>query len=272
MYRLIAVDMDGTLLRSDLTIHPDTVRDMREAVDRGMQIAFCSGRSIPELSIYFDQLPMVRYAVCCNGAFVCDCVNKECFSRQPIEKGIIDAAMKTARRLDAMPQLMTGWETVIGQRDFERLARFPSAYHYQPLFEATARRTADIALEAERLPGVVKMGLYFSDQASLFAAWDELRPLPATVVRQEDTSLEITAQHTSKASGLTALAKHLQIGMEEVAGIGDSGNDAAMLQAVGLPIAMGNAKESVKKQCRLITDDNDHNGVGKAILRLLRNS
>ena len=64
-------------------------------------------------------------------------------------------------------------------------------------------------------------------------------------------------------------AEHLGIPMEETAGIGDADNDSAVLRAVGLSIAMGNAEDKIKEMCDMTTDDNDHNGVGKAIREMI---
>ena len=64
MKTLYISDMDGTLLTSDKTIAPDTVRDIRAASERGIHVVYCTGRAVPELKLYFDMVPMMRYAVC----------------------------------------------------------------------------------------------------------------------------------------------------------------------------------------------------------------
>jgi hydroxymethylpyrimidine pyrophosphatase-like HAD family hydrolase len=79
----------------------------------------------------------------------------------------------------------------------------------------------------------------------------------------------MTAPGVSKALGLEKLAEHLGIPMEETAGIGDADNDSAVLRAVGLSIAMGNAEDKIKEMCDMTTDDNNHNGVGKAIREMI---
>ena len=83
-YRIIALDMDGTLLTSDKTIAPDTVRDIRAASERGIHVVYCTGRAVPELKLYFDMVPMMRYAVCSAGALVYDRVEKHCIDRRPV--------------------------------------------------------------------------------------------------------------------------------------------------------------------------------------------
>ena len=70
--RLIALDMDGTLLMTDKTVHPDTIRDIEEATRRGISVAYCTGRAVPELSSYVDTLSAMRFGVCLAGALVYD--------------------------------------------------------------------------------------------------------------------------------------------------------------------------------------------------------
>ena len=94
---LIALDMDGTLLKSDKTVSPDTVRDIRLASETGAQVVFCTGRSVAELRRYFALLPTMRYAVCCSGALVYDretgaSVFRRTVSRELSEKIVTDAS------------------------------------------------------------------------------------------------------------------------------------------------------------------------------------
>lgn len=79
----------------------------------------------------------------------------------------------------------------------------------------------------------------------------------------------MNAAGVTKASGLQALADRLGISMADTVGIGDADNDRAMLEAVGLSVAMHNGAEDIKALCDAVTDDNDHNGVGKAIRKIL---
>ena len=97
-YRIIALDMDGTLLTSDKTIVPDTVRDIRAASERGIHVVYCTGRAVPELKLYFDMVPMMRYAVCSTGALVYDRVEKHCIDRRPVKSEMAAALAETAKR------------------------------------------------------------------------------------------------------------------------------------------------------------------------------
>ena len=140
---------------------------------------------------------------------------------------------------------------------------------YQPMFERITRKVADMAEEARHLTSIGKVNIYFRSSEDCHACYEELRTLPLSFAMPEETTLEMTAQGVTKGSGLKALADYLHIPMAQTVGIGDSDNDRAMLHDAGLSVAMGNAQADIKAQCDLITEDNDHNGVGEAICRIL---
>lgn len=267
-YRIIALDMDGTLLTSDKTIAPDTVRDIRAASERGIHVVYCTGRAVPELKLYFDMVPMMRYAVCSTGALVYDRVEKRCIDRRPVRSELAAALAETAKRYRAMPHILTDDETIVAADDVTHMKDFHAGI-YQPMFERITRKVADMAEEARHLTSIGKVNIYFRSSEDCHACYEELRTLPLSFAMPEETTLEMTAQGVTKGSGLKALADYLHIPMAQTVGIGDSDNDRAMLHDAGLSVAMGNAQADIKAQCDLITEDSDHNGVGEAIRRIL---
>lgn len=99
------------------------------------------------------------------------------------------------------------------------------------------------------------MNIYFRSTEERRAAYEKIRHLPLTFAQADETSLELTAPGVSKAEGLRRLADRLGISMEETAAIGDSDNDRRMMEAVGLPVAMGNAEQEIRAICRFVTAD-----------------
>ena len=81
---LIALDMDGTLLMSDKTIHPDTPGDIAYAAAQGIHMVYCSGRDIAELTPYTEALPQIRYGICTSGSIVYDFYEKKSVFRRGI--------------------------------------------------------------------------------------------------------------------------------------------------------------------------------------------
>ncbi len=267
-YQLIALDMDGTLLTPDKTIAPATVRDIRLAAERGVQIVYCTGRAVPELLDYFPIVPEMRYAVCSSGACIYDRQERRCLYRSVISPAMVGEAIAAAAEYRAMLHFLTESESVVAASDVTHMADFHMGI-YQSMFQRIARPAADLAQEARTLGGICKINLYFrspEDRAHCFA---RMRALPLDITLPEITTMEMTAQHVSKASGLARLAAALGIPMARTVGIGDSDNDREMLRSVGLSVAMGNADAEIRALCALVTADNAHNGVGKAIRRVL---
>ena len=100
-YKMIAVDMDGTLLQSDKTIHQDSITDIQAVVEKGIQIVYCTGRALLELQSYVEILPMVRYAVCYSGAIVYDYKENRCIFRTEIEQEYIEKIVENGEKYKA---------------------------------------------------------------------------------------------------------------------------------------------------------------------------
>ena len=267
-YKLIAVDMDGTLLKSDKTIHEDSVRDIQAATDSGIQVVYCSGRAVAELQPYFEVLPMVRYAICYSGAIVYDCVEKKCIYRTEIDKKYTEKIAQVAKKYNAMAHFLTEQDSIVSSADITHMEDFGMGV-YQPLYLQIAKQVADMQEEAKLHISIPKINIYFRTGEDRMSAYEELKEFPLTFAFAEETSLEMNAQNVSKATGLVKLADFLGIPTEQTVGIGDADNDRAVLGKVDFPIAMGNAKDDIKAICKFVTEDNDHNGVGVAIRHIM---
>ena len=267
-YKLIALDMDGTLLTSDKTIAPESLRDIGWAAGQGAQAVYCTGRGVPELREYFSQTPMMRYAVCNSGAVIYDCAEGRGIAGSVIAPECVRPILETAAGLGAMIHFLTDGESIVSAADITHMADFNMGV-YQPMFLAVARQVPDMKAEAARQDGIAKINLYFPSPELRLRAFEALKELPLKLTFQEIASLEMTARGVDKGSGLRLLARRLGVDMQDTVGIGDSDNDLEMLDAVGCPIAMGNASAAVRARCAFVTDDNDHNGVGLAIRRAL---
>lgn len=263
-YKIIAVDMDGTLLKSDKTIHDDTVRDMQAAVEKGAWIVYCTGRALSEMRSYFEVLPMVRYAVCYSGAIVYDCMENKCLCRSEISQEYIGKIIETAKKYKAMLHFMTEEESIVAASDVAHMNDFCMSV-YQALFDKVTRKVADMEVEGKLHDSIAKINVYFRSAEEREEGFEELRKLPLTIAFAEESGLEMTAEHVTKAAGLESLATYLNVPMKQIAGIGDADNDREMLNEVGFSVAMGNAGEDIKELCDFVTADNDHNGVGEAI-------
>lgn len=269
--KLIAIDMDGTLLRSDKTVDPRTGVDIQAALDHGVLSVFCTGRGIAEMDDIFAALPMVRYAICCSGAVIYDRADDRFIYSSGIRQPQIGRIMETAGKYAGMPHFLTEKESIAAAADVCHMADFQRGV-YQPLFEAQARQVADMSEEAKRHSVIAKLNIYFRTQEDRIRGREDLSGEPLQLTFSEDATLEMTAPGTDKGSGLKQLADHLRIPMEQTAAIGDNYNDSEMLSAAGFSVAMGNAIPAIRERCDHITADNDRNGAGEAIRFILQNN
>lgn len=264
IYKIIAVDMDGTLLKSDKTIHQDSIRDIQTATANGIYVVYCTGRALSELQSYFKILPTVKYAVCYSGAIIYDCIENKCIYRTEIEQGYIPKIVRTAKEYKAMVHFLTERESIVAVSDVMHMADFHMGV-YQPMYMEITRKVRDMEEEGKLHNSIAKANIYFRSEKDRNDGYDELKQLPLTFAFAEKTSLEMTALCVNKATGLECLAEHLRIPISQIASIGDADNDKDMLRKTGFSVAMGNASDAIKNCCDFVTKDNNHNGVGEAI-------
>ena len=263
-YAMIALDMDGTLLRNDKTLHPDTINDVAAASAAGIHVVYSSGRAVAEILPYVQSLNSMRYAVCMSGALVYDFQEKRAIYKKAVPQAYVMEIAAEAERAGGMLHLLREDASIVGAEEVTHMSDFHMGA-YQPSYLRIAALADNMTEEAKRYSSVEKVNIYYRSEKDRMRGYEALKHLPLTFAFAEETSLEMNAEGVTKAAGLCELAKHLGIKMSETAGIGDGENDRAMLEAVGLSIAMGNAAEAIRKICDKVTDDNEHNGAGAAI-------
>ena len=263
-YQLVAIDIDGTLLTSDKTIHPDTIEQINEASKKGIYIVYCSGRAPAEMKDIIKLLPSIRYGVCLSGALVYDFKEFKTIYANSISKEDVNKIIEAAKEDDGMIQFLTEKESIVRKDQITHMSDFKMGI-YQPMYLKIAKTVEDMNIEAEKYEFIPKVNIYFHSTQARQKAYEKIKNLSLSFSFGEETALEITAKNVNKGNGLSELFNYLGINNKQIIGIGDADNDLSFLKMVGLPISMGNANENVKSICKDFTDDNDHNGVGKAI-------
>ena len=269
-YRLIALDIDGTLLNSQKEITPDTAAAIRQAVEAGIAVAFCTGRAVSELEDFSALLPEIRYAVFASGGGLYDMRKKEAFSLRGIPRDQAEAIMAAARPKDLMPQLVLKDRDVIQASHMANLERYHMGI-YRPLYEKAMTLTEDIFgfFHACR-EDILKINLYHADPEERIRTREQLAFLPVEMVYSEASSLESSAQGVNKGTGLMRLCDALSVPRSASVAVGDAENDIPALRMAGLGIAMGNANALVKQAADRVAADLDHGGCAEAIRAVLR--
>ncbi len=270
--KLIAIDIDGTLLTSDSVLTPGAVAALQAAADRGVQVVISTGRFLSEFTDLLEKLPMVRYAVTCTGAQVLDLRSGETMARHALQAEELRQLYGRLRDLDAMLQIFSDRDGRIHNRsaDLARAERFCG-----PALARLVRRThaaeadLDAFVAAYRGP-TNKIHIFFPARSPKAAALDRLAGTPYTLLESAENDLEIMAPGVDKGLGLRALAERLGLERSQVMAVGDGGNDAAMLRYAGYSVAMGNAGAEARAAARYVTGTNDCDGMAQAIWAMLR--
>ena len=270
--KLIALDVDGTLVNSRQEVTPQTVSALQQAADRGIHVVLCTGRMLSECQELLAKLPMIRFAITCTGTQTFDLQNNRSIARHSLTPEELKLLCSHLWDLDVMLQIFDDRDGLM-HNDAHLLA---TAERFCGEGLATAIRRYHVPetdlrayVQAYDAP-TNKIHMFFGSIDHKNTALSRLEGLPYEKMDSMFTDLEIMPPGIDKGTGLQDLAQYLQFDPAEVMAIGDGGNDEGMLRYAGLAVVMGNACDTVKALAHRITDDNDHDGVAKAVWQVLQ--
>lgn len=270
--KLIAFDMDGTLLNSRKQITERTIRAARRAAEAGKILAFNSGRSLMEMRGYFQLLPEFSYSLCCNGSFIHEIATGRNTVCGEITRETAEILMGEIIPLeDTLPQFATVDGSYVARSDLDKLGPFGMG-PYRPLFESVMTKVDDLHAFFRSQPApVVKLNIFHREPEARERTITRIteRGLPVEYVRSEITSVEITGAGVSKGNALLKLCGLLGIDPSEAIAVGDGDNDLTALKAAGFAIAMANGTGSVLREADAVVADCDHDGCAEAIEKYL---
>lgn len=265
--KLIALDLDGTLLTTDKRITARTRAAIEECEKRGIQIVPATGRAMRAVPAEILELPGVRYGIFTNGASVWDIREEKSIAAQYIDWQTTLKAIEILEQYPMLYDLYIEGRGICEAQFLERLEEFGVPPENCRIIRSSRQPVPNlIAYLKEFHPPVQKINLIFREKAVKAEVRRELSQIDAlSVTSSLPWNLEVNAQGATKGGGLERLRTHLNISREETMAFGDGENDLPMLQAAGLGIAMENGADFLKKQADIITLTNDREGVAAAI-------
>jgi Cof subfamily protein (haloacid dehalogenase superfamily) len=262
--RLVVLDVDGTLLTSDARLTPGTAAAVGRARGRGMEVCLATSRGPGGLRWLVGELDLDPWVVAFQGALVgrldrTGALVGAALVDEPMPAGAARAVLAEA----AAAGLSGSW--------------FVGSSWFAMADDAAMRREAGIVRDGFTVAAPLADGRD-PHKLMLIAGRPDLVPalhaiagrLPGACAGHfsHDDYLEVTRAGVDKAKALVTLAGRLDIPLAEAAAVGDGHNDLGLLGAVGLPIAMGNAKPALKRVAAFVTGSNDEDGVAAALDRL----
>jgi Cof subfamily protein (haloacid dehalogenase superfamily) len=262
--RLVATDLDGTLVRNDFTIGARSVAALMRVQALGGDVVLVTGRPIRWLYPAYQHLPIQPLAVVANGAAVYDPVDDKILHSTPLSPAAV--AQACARLRAAVPGVRFGVEI-----DGGRVLLYEPGYGVSgwetdhegvrevPFFELSAQPAVKLLVKAGAQP----------PEAFTALVGRILEGIAEATHSSSSGIVEVSAAGVTKAAGLAWVADRLGVAAHEVVAFGDMPNDLPMFAWAGRGVAMANAHPSVLAAADDVTDANDADGVAAYLERLL---
>ena len=242
MIKLLAIDMDGTLLSDKKHIAEEQKRAIKEAINTGVHVVLCTGRPLIGVLPFYEELALEDrkgYAIVNNG---CAIHNTEDWS-------IVDCEMLPKEELEYLYSFSEEFEEVnftLFDDDSYLCIGKPNKYTEKKIYKTMYVGEPSKIDEIQEKYGEKLCEKYNG-------------------IRSQVSIYETMPYNADKSSAVKRLAERLGIDREEVMAMGDGNNDVEMLKYAGVSVAMGNSTEDALKAAKFVTDTNENDGVAKAI-------
>lgn len=269
--RLIALDLDGTLLDSRKRLSPRNRRALEECCGRGVHIVPTTGRTAAGIPEELRQMPGVRYAITTNGAVIEDMADGRLLAECTLSWELALEILKIVDQYHVMYDPYVERRGITEPRFYEHLAEYGLTPELQEMVRATRDVYPNIIeyVENSKKP-VEKINLFFPDLEERGKARKALEGINGILITSSmPNNLEINAPGATKGGGLLRLAAHLGLQREQTMAVGDGENDFSMILDAGIGVAMKNGRPDLKEAADYITDTNDEDGVAAAIDRFV---
>lgn len=269
--RLLALDIDGTLIGDDLILRDRTVEAVRAAVRRGVLVSLCTGRMASSALGFAHELGLREPIVAYQGALIRSMTPRgssrvgRMLVHTPLGAPVAREVIRWAQARGLDPHVNHLERFIIAAGD-------PNAEDYSAFLGARAELVPDLV---ESIDHPVSKVLAVGGEAAVLAAYDEGRSLfagRADLTISHPRFLELLAPGVSKARAVRWLARRAGVPMEQTMAIGDQRNDMEMIAAVGHGVAMPSAPAEVRAVARHVAPPLEDEGAAIMIERLVLGS
>lgn len=261
MYKLVAVDLDGTLLDDNKNIDIDTINSIKEAIDKGTYFVIASGRPVITLKRFYDLIDRDMPVISCNGAVLAYPSRNEIILNEHFKK---EDLMFLVKYFNDSNKSFIAWSN--NDLYCNKINIYTTSYH-------DACKHADVKIKViEDYNDFYKLYINKlividdSDKIQVFLK-DVKKDIKdrCNYFTSQSYFLEFVSSGIDKGKALEKLSKYLDIEKEEIIAIGDGHNDLSMIEYAHVGVAMENSSEYVKSKADYISASNNNQGVKKVL-------
>ncbi|NLY43076.1 MAG: HAD family phosphatase [Clostridiaceae bacterium] len=262
-YKLLAIDLDDTLLGRDLQISERNIRAIHEAVKKGVRVTLASGRATQSVQYYLNMLGLEIPIITYQGARVVDTSTGEVMYKKELSLEQAMPIVKFAEKVGIHCNVYV--DDVIYVEEMTEWAKLYQKYSVKVPMEAVGKLSEFLDKPTTKM-------ILIDEHERLEEIREEVEKLAgesAHVFYSKPFFLELTNKYGTKGEAVKFLGEYFGIPREQIMVIGDTYNDVSMIKYAGLGVCMANGPDDVKKVADYVTLSNDEDGVAHAIEKFI---
>lgn len=270
--KLVAADMDGTLLNGERRITEYTQNVIKKAMSQGIYFVPATGRSVNALPQELKSLKELRYGIFSNGATVYDLWEEKTLYQNQFSRERALELVRFLRAFEVMLSVNRNGRSFGEREAMERIDDYELDENTRAIILGSRQPVENLEDLLETQDGnVEKITLVFRTMEERARVWGILSGIDDIQFASSlPKNIEISLKGCNKGDGLLHLTKHLGLKQEETMACGDADNDREMLETAGIAVVMENGLESMKEIADYITVSNNEDGVAKAMEKFIK--
>lgn len=276
-YKMICIDMDGTLLNSKYNISEKNKKALYKAHQMGVEIVITTGRIYNNARYYSDLIGVQSPVIAANGALIMEKHTGKIIYKNVLKPNECHRILDVLEKYKLVPHFHTIKEIYVNNYIHKVASKMilswklPKNLRIKGINIRTREKWEEIIDKSEI--EFFKCIVFSNSTAKLELAKNELKKIDGIeIASSSKNNLEINAKGVCKGNAIIQLANYYNISKDEIICIGDNENDLSMIKEAGLGVAMGNAIPILKNEANYITDTNINDGVAKVVDKFIFNN
>lgn len=291
MYKLVAIDLDGTLLNSYGEVSENTKNEIKKAIENGVEVVLASGRPVSSVEDLANEIGANHYLISGNGAIVYDMQKKQVVYDKFLSKEQVLNIVKICEENSIYYNIYTENEVLTKSLNYNTLFYYSENTHkqeekrtniniltdvYDYVLKADNQKYLKVTVcdQSQIVFGSIIKKLRMIEDIDVLDVSHMSRKLIKTGTEEllvEYCYTEITNKNVNKWTAIEYIMQEMSINKEEVMALGDNTNDKEMIEEAGLGIAMGNSTQIIKDIADDQVSTNNEEGVSEALKKYINN-